>query len=1449
MRERSTRFWIALTAAVVGGVGLAAFGLPAAYRVYHERKVADLEVLARACLAEGKDDQAAIVLEHYLQYRPQDVAAHADHARLRFEQSRRPGAGKPQLEKARTAISTALSKSPDDPALRRRLMLTLLSLGEFRAAASEVVALRDQLAAAPKPDSASAAAPGEATTIDPDELILLEARARAGNDERPRAIALAAGLVGYDPATGTFTSNRAPGRFEVEAGLLLSSLLAEREDEPGAGRVLERLEATAPGDVRTWLTRARWHAAHGDPRQAEAAVARAEKTAPDDPEVLATAFAIALADDRTTDAGRIATAWRERFPGRTEAHVALATVARREGDADREIASLRDGLGTLAGSPLLSLSLCESLLRCGRLAEAETEIAALGPKLGLGNPSIGMLEARLLVARERWLPAQKRLESLRPLVANSPEMKRQVDLLLATCHARLGQFDEQLAASQRVLGADHTSLVARLGSAEALASAGKPTEALAEFEAVAATLPREELFRRPEVWEPLVRLRLATQARLPAADRDWSQVDALLADLEASGQVPPARLAVLRHDALAARGDRVAATAALRTAAANHPDDYELFERRVTAAVRDEGREGATRLLDDPPRALAEDPRLLVLRARLAVRSSPEEAKATLAELEERAASLPPEQAAGLRSVLAAARAFTGDRGGAERIWKTMLEENPDDLQIRLALFEMACRSRDRERARELADEIGRRCGEASPPSRAAKAATILLDVTAPRRGGQPTAPDAARLTEVLDLLKAAEAERPGWATVQQLFADLELARGNLPAAIERLRRTAELRPDDLSVTARLIAALLAANRGTDARAVLDGLGREPPPALQRLSAQVDLAAGRPAEAVALAERLIAAGSPLSADDLAWFADLLARAGKHAAAAAAYERLVAAAPGNASAWNSLVAAHFAARNTAAAKRVLERAGRELEPPGRDLVLASGQELLGAGDEAEAVLRAGLDAAPTSRELKAALADLLARRGDFEAARRLLEELAAGGGDADAAFGSRQARRALLQLAGRDGGWGDVERALTDLDRNREPDGTAAPADIAIKAAVLASRPEPRAWKQSLAQFELLSQRRGLTMAERLERLRLLDRMGLWDDCRRELLEVIERPDVTPAVLALAVEKLVAHGDLETAAVHLKSLAEQMPESGTVAVLQARLALAAKDRTAALAAARRLTESRTPTAERPERLEMAARLLEDLGFDRAADDALAKLAAAAPAGIVARAQFLGRRQRGGEALDLLDEAQARLAVAVRARTAVSVLRADGSASPELVARVDATVTAARRDDPDDFLLAMTEAELRSFTGRRNDAVAIYRRVLEGAGLARDQRVVTQNNLAMLLARGDTAAEARRLIDAAIDAQGPHPNLLDTQGVVMLAEGSAEEAIGVLREAVLDPSPEKHLHLACALVARKRFEAARNVLAEARKSGLDPRRLDADDRARLESLEAALAPPSS
>jgi len=75
-------------------------------------------------------------------------------------------------------------------------------------------------------------------------------------------------------------------------------------------------------------------------------------------------------------------------------------------------------------------------------------------------------------------------------------------------------------------------------------------------------------------------------------------------------------------------------------------------------------------------------------------------------------------------------------------------------------------------------------------------------------------------------------------------------------------------------------------------------------------------------------------------------------------------------------------------------------------------------------------------------------------------------------------------------------------------------------------------------------------------------------------------------------------------------------------------------------------------------------------------------------------------------------------------------------------------------------------------------------------------------------------------------------------------VLLAAGKAAEAVAVLKEAVLAPTPAKHLHLACALAANRQVEEARAALAEAKKLGLDPLTLSADDRLRLASLEAAL-----
>jgi uncharacterized protein HemY len=321
--------------------------------------------------------------------------------------------------------------------------------------------------------------------------------------------------------------------------------------------------------------------------------------------------------------------------------------------------------------------------------------------------------------------------------------------------------------------------------------------------------------------------------------------------------------------------------------------------------------------------------------------------------------------------------------------------------------------------------------------------------------------------------------------------------------------------------------------------------------------------------------------------------------------------------------------------------------------------------------------------------------------------------------------------------------------------------------------------------------------------------------------------------------------MICHGETDRAAAVLKTLAAQDPDGPRVIALEARLAMARDDRQAAIDALRRLSADGPAEAAKPEQLRMAAALMEELGFDRAADKTLARLAGQSPAHAVAYASFLARQGRAAEAFDLLEANRVRLGMERFLPAAVSILRAAGTAATaEQAEGVDRWFAAPRPTASDAVGFSLLQAELHSVRGRGAEAVAVYRKLLGRGDLSPPQRAIVKNNLAMQLARPETAAEAKQLIDEAIAEQGPHPSLLDTQGVVLLAVGDSGDAVAVLRDAVLDPAAEKYLHLACALAAWEEPEDARKALAEARKIGLDPRRLDADDRERLKAVEAAL-----
>ena len=298
-------------------------------------------------------------------------------------------------------------------------------------------------------------------------LELLRAIALRGRGNYQEAAAAAAALIGFDMTTKSFAAEDPPSaaaspegdRVARESAALLASLFAERFKRPDdAMMILEHAAKTHPDDSTTWLLLARWRQARGDFTAAEAAVRRAAELAPDEPDVLFTSLELAVAQRRLDLAEQIAAKAKRLFPQDELSFRAQASVALQRGSADQAVAVLREGLAALPERPALMLMLADVLIQSERLDEAEGILASFVTRYGSTNAAAGMLEARLLMAQKRWLPAKQKLDSIRPMVAISEDLTKQVDLLLGQCHEILGQFDEQLAANKRVLRDDNDSL-------------------------------------------------------------------------------------------------------------------------------------------------------------------------------------------------------------------------------------------------------------------------------------------------------------------------------------------------------------------------------------------------------------------------------------------------------------------------------------------------------------------------------------------------------------------------------------------------------------------------------------------------------------------------------------------------------------------------------------------------------------------------------------------------------------------------------------------------------------------------------------------------------------------------------------------------------------------------------------------------------------------------------
>lgn len=1450
MKRVNLRVLLVVLATVIVGGG-AAYGI---WRMQRWRNAGSLLTLAKQATEANRPLEAIAILQRYLAIRPENDEAVAELAALTLKRAQAGELGRPNIVQAYNLAEDAVRRNPDNDILRSQLARFQLIVGQSRDALEHLdMLLAKYPLPAPSDDGASQPEWDPEDPTHPLSLRMMQATALTTSGEFEKALAAAAALTGFDRESGRFdeaTSRVAP----TAAFTLLAQLLLDKFDDKATARTVIDHLTTIHGDKPdAWLTLSGWHREQKDMSAAGAAIDRALEI---DPENRAALFALLdLLFSQRDLAKALDTARRccELFPNEERAFGLRAGIHLEQGRPAEAEKVLREALTANPNRPNLLFMLAEACLIQQDVAGTSAAIDALRDMLGADNPKLMYLDGRRLIVERKWLAAKKVLEQARPALGNNPDLMHKTDFMLGQCYEQLGEHDAQLSAHQRVLTQVPLAIEPRIGAATAMAAAGRSAEALAEFEAIAKLVPPDRLAAIAPLWHPLLQLRINAQRMLPPANRDWSRVDALLELLQSSPTVTPTQLAMVRSDVLVNKGETPAAEAVLERALEKDAKTPQLWMVLATLKLRFDGAAAAREVLSRVPEEFATTTPFLLLEASVAMGEGAESTDRSFPVIERRAAELSKEDAARVLATLASLRRSTGGLEEAERLWKLAVEKTPGDVKLHAARFDAAIEAADLSRAEESLAEIERIDGEKSAQSRYARAGVKVIRVRAALDKRQRdtervvllTPEETVTLAEAQALLIEAENQRPNWNKPQVLFAEIAGLKGDLTEAIERLHRARRLGTVSPHVVRQLVALLYKLNRIEEAQRVLASLGSDESAGYGRLSAEMELRSGRLDEAVSLAERSVTSDSQNPLEHI-WLGQLLDKAGRREQAGRAFEKAVDVGPDRPEAWLSLLGHQVGTGATKAAAVTLDRAAGALAEPQRTMCLAQGCEMLGRHEEAERHYRDAVKAAPADAEPQRSLAVFLLRRGQLVEAREPLQRILA-----DTAAGSDikvWARRTLAELLAENANYRSTLQAVAMVGENLDVSGRLPPEDMAVQVKLLSRRGEPACWRQAIDLLDKIAAQRPLTMVEQIQLSELQEKTGRWEEARSGLITICSTPSVPPAFIALLVEKLIAHDELVAARTWMRLLRKQIPDSAATHALEARLALAQNDREAAVASARKLLPDAEGDAIPEEQAVGTAKLLEDLGFAKAADRIIARLPEDSPDAVLVKVGFFGRQRRPEEALNLLEKRWESLPLERVIQAGFDVVRNQDDPSAH-AGRLAAWLTKARREDPGSVMLAVMLAELRDIEGKPAEMETIYREMLARTDMPPRVQAIVANNLAFHLATPASAAEARRLIDSAIGELGPHPDLLDTRGMINLAAGDAARAVADLREAALDPTPLKLLHLACAELAAGNTDAARAALGQAKKRKLAPARLSAADRQRLERLEAALEPAAA
>ncbi len=1395
------------------------------YRFQKDRSADSLLVRADEKQAAGEYSDAVKLYARYLALRKDDNAQYAKLAialKDNVEQMWANNTRNPKVfATAYQAVEQALRKNPDNLELRETAIDFTMRFGRFPDAKNHLLLMIEK-------------DPQTKWTVKLGELLAI-------SGEHEKSIPILAPVVGFDHQSRQFASD--PADAAAEAYSLLAMVYMYKLGDINTGnRVIDRMVQVKPDSEQARLLRANYYRSMRRPEFNPLITADLDKAlqiAPDDFNVLISSTENALFLKDLDKAKTLAQRCIEKFPDKVESYKAAANWALLNRNTDAAVQFLNQGLETQSSDPSLLWMRANIELdqkNYEKLAETREELAAAKYPPSM----LKFLDARREFAASNWLVASRKLEEVRPEIAQQKmQWLAGLDSNLATCYEQMGQHDKRLKPLQRILDGNNDNIPARWSKIQALLALNQRDKVITEYGIMKQQMAGKNIKMTPQLLIAGLQIELMQQEQRSPNERNFSNADAYAKELIKLGLHRNGGTANLIETMLRQSGRGDEADKFVSDVKKQAPNDLSMIVRDVNEVAGKDGIEAAIELLEKNKSRFTDQLSYRLLRCELLARHVPDKAREELGYLEADMGTFPPERQVAMVRGMGRINLLMGDFKETRRLWEKLSDQRPNDISVRLSMFELAMEDGDEDGMKSAQKRVAALVGEESAEWQFTEAARITWR-------GRNRKDDPPKYDMAIGLVEEAISRRDTWEQLHRLKGEIQVLRGRTSDAIAALEKTLTLGVAHPNVYKQLARLYFEEGNSAQAGRMLTKLPKtlwgEPERRIQ-----MDILASRGE----LPEDLPYDEESKDAQHHIWIAKLLSNAKRFEKAEAAFDRGLALEPEQSQNWLAKVQMHVMEDKEDEARKTI--AAAELKLPEKDTPRFLGQcyTLLREYDEAAIHFEDAYNQNPDDANATQALAETMLKTKNKDRAINLLDKLLKDAvPNKETTIIHKWARRAKAKLLASAGSYHEFTQALKLIEENASLDSPLAPEDMVLWARLSAVRPDGFSRQQAIQKFETVKDQRDLIPIERRTLADLYNKQDRWTECKSEMLDLLADNPEDMSLLDPWLQWLLDHDELKSA----KKWVQKCPPD-SVARLRTEAMLDARDGKSKRAVQRlgSLVPKNLPEKD-AETLKVVASILEQMGeYDTRIHSVAMKVwrryIKFRPEDSLAFAAFLGRRggeENTAEALQICGRELQKGEYEAGLQLAVAILRHnrdETQQSDKFKSVVRGWFETAMKAEPDKASFFIQRAEFEDVAGNSTEAEKWLRKYLDGELVVTPlQKAVVANNLAYMLALRGEKEDSYQLCQDAMKTLGPTADLRDTLGVIYLARGEAQNAIREFEAAIGDGGVTsfKYVHLAMANELAKDYEAAATALLRAFEMGLQLPQLSTLERERYDQL---------